>query len=215
MLHVDLDLIAPSSRDLLRAVSTRRRSVALVAAVPEHDDAAQGETAASDEVARLEDLGVSALGFTEVSAAMRAGALAVRTAPILGLHAVEDREALRRARYCGADGVCIPPTGDAWDVVAPQARMLRMSPIALVTSEPEARRAAELGARAALVRGGGVPEVLQLVRELPRRMVVVAEVAGADVGTLRSLRGEVDAAIVPRALHAGPNFEDVVAEVDP
>jgi len=217
MLHVDLDLIAPSSRDLLRALSTRRRSVALVASMTEPGSATTREATVRAEVARLEELGVSALGFREASLAMQAGASAARSAPILGLANISDRDALRRARCCGADGVCISLFEGlgTWEALAPQARTLRMSPIALVCTEMDARRAEQVGARAALVRGAQVEQVLELARSLPRRMVILADVSGADGAALRSRRGHVDAALVSSALHAEPEFVDVVAEVDP
>ena len=56
---------------------------------------------------------------------------------------------------------------------------------------------------------------LTLAAKAPKGVTLVAHVEGADAAALRSLAGRVDAAIVPPAVHAAPDFAELVAEVDP
>jgi hypothetical protein len=206
---IDVGAIVPSTRDLLQVITTRRRNLALLALV--------GTERADESAARLAELNVSALAFAEPGPAMQLGARSTKTLPSLCLMAVQDRDGCLGARYFGADGVCIdalaPP--EEWDRLAKSARTMRMVPLALAMDEAGAEAAVKVGARAVLVRASSADVIVAAARALPRNSIVVAELHGADAAALRGLRGHVDAAVVPPAVHAAADFADFVADVDP
>jgi indole-3-glycerol phosphate synthase len=207
--NIDVGAIVPSTRDLLQVISTRRKSMALIALL--------GPEAPAEEAARLHELNISALAFAEAGPAMQLGARATKTVPSLCLTAVRDREVVLAARFHGADGVCVDallPLDD-WDRVAKGARTMRMLPLALAESAEGAANAIKAGARAILLRGASADAVLAAAASVPRTLTIVADVAGVDAVALRSLFGRVDAAIIPPALHTSPEFAAFVAEVDP
>jgi indole-3-glycerol phosphate synthase len=205
----DAGSIVPSTRDLLQVISTRRRSMALLALV--------GSESPAEDAARLHELNVSALAFVEAGPAMQLAARATKTVPSLCLSRVTDRDGAQAARYHGADGVCVDallPLDD-WDRLAKGARTMRMLPLALAESEEGAKAAVAAGARVVLVRGASVEEVLATAASLPKTLTLVAEVPSADAAALRRLVGHVDAAIVPPSVHASPAFPALVTELDP
>lgn len=219
MSDFDVAQIVPSTRDLLQVLSTRRRNLALLGEL--------GPERPSEEAARLDESNISALAFAEAGAAMTAGARATKTVPSLCLAAVATREDCQRARFHGADGVCIeaslPPA--EWDGLAKVARGMRMLPLALARTEAEVEAAMKAGARAVVLRASTSAEVLALAQKAPRGVTLVADVAAqegaaragsaADADALRALAGKVDSAVVPPAVHASDGFADLVAEVDP
>jgi hypothetical protein len=219
MSEVDVRQIVPSTRDLLQVLSTRRRNLALVGEI--------GPEGAAVEATRLDEANVSAFAFADAGDAMTDGARATKTVPSLCLGAVATREDCQRARFFGADGVCIdvalPPA--EWDALAKIARAMRMLPLALVRTEADVELAMKAGARALVLRADTAAAVLVLANRVPRTVTLVADVAqqdgasrlasAADAEALRALSGKVDSAVVPAAVHAAAGFADLVAEVDP
>lgn len=209
MTQVDVGSIVPSTRDLLQVLSTRRKSTALVALL----DADR----AADEAARLHELNVSAFALAEPGPAMSLCARATKTVPTLCLASAADREDFLRARFFGADGVCIDASLplDEWDRRAKSARMTRMLPLALALDAAGVEGAIKAGAKALLVRAASAEALLALIGNVPRSMTLVAEITGADAAGLRKLKGLVDAALVPASVHSSAEMADLVAELDP
>jgi len=219
MPEVDVRQIVPSTRDLLQVLSTRRRNLALVGEI--------GVEGAATSAARLDEANVSAFAFAAAGEAMTDGARATKTVPSLCLAAVATREDCQRARFFGADGVCIdvalPPA--EWDALAKVARGMRMLPLALVRSDADGELAMKAGARALVLRADTVAAVIALAQKAPRSVTLVADVAreeegarvasSVDAAALRALVGVVDSAVVPAAVHAAADFGDLVAELDP
>ena len=219
MSELDVAQIVPSTRDLLQVLATRRKSLALVGEL--------GEGRAAEEAARLHEVNVSAFAFAAPSSAMTDGARATKTVPSLSLAPIATREDIQRARFFGADGVCIdvalPPT--EWDALAKIARGMRMLPLGLVRTTADVELAAKAGPRALVLRAETAAAVLALALQIPRSVTLVADVAteengarvasAADAAALRALAGKVDSAVVPPSVHAAAGFEDLVAEVDP
>lgn len=209
MAEIDVSSIVPSTRDLLQVISTRRRSLALLAEI--------GGERPAEEAARLHDINVSAFAFAEPSEVMTLAARSTKTVPSLCLANVTERGGCVAARFYGADAVCIdallPP--DEWEKLAKVARSMRMAPVALASSADGAKAALSAGARAILLRGGSAAEVVAMADALPRSLVLVAEVAGADADALRALAGHVDAAIAPSGVHTAKGFSGLVSELDP
>ena len=219
MSELDVAQIVPSTRDLLQVLATRRKSLALVGEL--------GEGRAAEEAARLHEVNVSAFAFAAPSSAMTDGARATKTVPSLSLAPVATREDIQRARFFGADGVCIdvalPPT--EWDALAKIARGMRMLPLGLVRTTADVELAAKAGPRALVLRAETAAAVLALALQIPRSVTLVADVAteengarvasAADAAALRALAGKVDSAVAPPSVHAAAGFEDLVAEVDP
>jgi hypothetical protein len=219
MSEFDVRQIVPSTRDLLQVLSTRRRNLALVGEI--------GPERAAEEAARLDDANISAFAFAEAGPALTAGARATKTVPSLCLAAVATREDCQRARFHGADGVCIDVALPAveWDALAKVARGMRMLPLALARSEADVDLAMKAGARAIVLRAATAADVAALAQKAPRSVTLVADVAAqedgsraastADADALRALAGKVDSAVVPPGVHASAGFADLVAEVDP
>lgn len=219
MSELDVAQIVPSTRDLLQVLATRRKNLALVGEI--------GPERAADEAARLHDVNVSAFAFAAPSSAMTDGARATKTVPSLCLAPVATREDIQRARFFGADGVCIdvalPPA--EWDALAKIARGMRMLPLGLVRTAADVDLAAKAGPRALVLRAETAAAVLALALQIPRSVTLVADVAteeggarvasAADAAALRALAGKVDSTVVPATVHAAAGFEDLVAEVDP
>jgi indole-3-glycerol phosphate synthase len=209
MQQIDVESIVPSTRDLLQVIATRRKSMALVALL--------GSDRTTEEALRLHELNVSAFALAEPGPALEAAARATKTVPTLCLTPASSRESFVAARYHGADGVCLDAALDqgAWDRLAKGARTMRMLPIATATDEATVAAAVKAGARALLLRAPTAAELNALAAGAPRAMTLVAEIHGADAATLRALRGHVDAVIVPPAVHAAPDFAELVLELDP
>ena len=148
---------------------------------------------------------------------MQLGARATKTVPSLCLMPADDKDLMLRARWFGADGVCIDASKpDAeWDRLAKTARTMRMLPIALASSAAAVDAAAKAGARAVLFRSASPDAILAASKTVPKGITLIAEVLGADGAALRSLVGHVDAAVVPAAIHRSPDFAELAAEMDP
>lgn len=219
MPEFDVRHIVPSTRDLLQALATRRSNLALIAEISAGDAAA--------EARRLDEANVSALAFAAADSAMLDGASAIKTAPVLCLAPVTTREDCQKARFFGADGVCIdvalPP--DQWDMLAKVARAMRMLPVALARTADEVDAAMKAGARALLLRIGSLDELSALTGRVPRHLTLLADVAAEEGGArvaskmsaddVRGLARKVDSAVLPPAVHSSPGFAELVADVDP
>jgi indole-3-glycerol phosphate synthase len=207
--QVDVGSIVPSTRDLLQVIATRRKSMALVGLL--------GDERPAEEAARLHELNVSAFAAMEPGPAMALVARATKTVPVLSLQPAADREAFLRARYFGADGVCIDASVplEEWDKAAKGARTTRMLPLALASDAAGVEAAVKAGARVLVLRVPSAAEAVALAAAVPKSLTLVADVAGVDAAGLRSLMGHVDAAVVPASVHADKAFAELVAEVDP
>lgn len=209
MQEADVAEIVPSTRDLLRALDTRRRNLALLGVI-------EGDAAAA-EAARLSDLNVSAFACAEPGRALGAAAAATKTVPSLSLATASERDEFLAARRFGADGVCIDAALplDTWDRLAKIARTMRMLPAALATDAAGVDGAIKSGARALVIKAESAATVVELAAKAPRGMVLIGWVEGGDAEAVRALAGKVDAAVVPAAVHAHKSFAELVAEVDP
>ena len=87
--------------------------------------------------------------------------------------------------------------------------------LALASSPEGALAGANAGAKALLLRAATAAEVIAMAKAVPRSVILVAEVAGADADVLRQLAGQVDAAIAPSSLCSEKGFASLVAELDP
>lgn len=198
--------IVPSTRDLLRVLTTKRKSLALVALLEEGDAAAEAK--------RLDGLDVTAFACLETGPAMAAAAAATRSPAMLALAMASERDACLRSRFFGADGVCLAP-GPAWSELADAVAATRMVAVARVTSVAEAQRAAELGARVVVLSADEPASIAEAARLLPRNVTLVAWLAAPSADTLRALLGVADAAIVPASQHRAADFADLLRELDP
>jgi hypothetical protein len=209
MSDVDVGTIVPSTRDLLQVLSTRRKNLALLGLVP-------GEQAA-EEAARLHDLNVSAFAVVEPGPALALVARSTKTVPSLCLAPAGSREALLAARQYGADGVTIDARLplDEWDRLAKIARSMRMLPVALAVDGPSLEAAVKAGARAVLLQAATAAELVALAAQAPRSVTLVGHVENGDGDALRAQKGNLDAAVVPPAVHAAKGFAELVADVDP
>jgi indole-3-glycerol phosphate synthase len=209
MQEVDVGTIVPSTRDLLQAITTRRRNLALIGLV--------GAEGLAEEALRLADLNVSAFAAAAPGAVLGRVAGATKTVPSLCLDAVADREAVLAARQHGADGVVVDArlSLDAWDRLAKIARSMRVLAVALAVDGPSVDAAVKAGARAILLRAASAAEVVELAAKAPRGVTLVGHVEAGDADAVRALAGKVDAAVVPPEVHAAAGFAELVAEVDP
>jgi hypothetical protein len=210
MQDVDVGSIVPSTRDLLQAVTTRRRNLALLGLI--------GGERAAEEALRLSELNVSAFAAAEPGPALTLAARATKTVPSLCLGAAGDRQALLAARQYGADGVVVDARLplDEWDRLAKTARTMRMLPLALAVDAPSLEAAGKAGARAILLQAGSAAELIELAARAPRAGVtLVGYVQDGGPDAVRALAGKLDAAVVPPSVHAAAGFAELVAEVDP
>jgi hypothetical protein len=206
MTSFDPARIVPSVRDLHAALATRRRTLTLVPNVAVPADATQ----LADAVRAL----AGAIGE------VRGLATASADVPVLCVTPCRSAEDCQRARFFGADGVCI--TLDDYAAVAAAARSMRMMPLALADGVDSAVRAEALGARAVLLTSG--VDLAAVASRVGKQVLLVADLSAAgalpgaadptdEVG-LRALRGVVDAAIVPQAFYASTTFATLVDELD-
>jgi indole-3-glycerol phosphate synthase len=212
MQEVDVGTIVPSTRDLLQAITTRRRNLALIGLI--------AADASASEALRLADLNVSAFAAAAPGPLLAQAAGATKTVPSLCLDAAGDRQAVLAARQHGADGVVVDARLplDEWDRLAKIARSMRMLAVALAVDAASVEAAAKAGARAILLRAGTADAVLELAAKAPRGVTLVGhvETEGPDAAdAVRALAGKVDAAVVSPAVHATAGFAELVAEVDP
>lgn len=214
MTDIDVGSIIPSTRDLLQVVSTRRKSLALLARIDAPDPA--------QEAARLDGLNISAFAFSEPDARLTQGARSTKTVPSLSLFPARVRQDALRARYFGADGVPVDAhlPLEEWDPLAKTVRTMRMLPLAFADDKTSLENAVSAGARAILLRAASAEEWLALYSALPpqaqRGLILVADLGdAADANALKQLFQKADAAIVPPSVHQSKEFPGLVSELDP
>ena len=207
MSDFDVSQIVPSMRDLSNAIATRRMSLALVPLV-NGDDVAH-------EVGRLDQLGVGAIAIAEVGEDLRTVARSTLETPTLSLSAATTPEDCQRARFYGADGVCIEAGDDhAWTTLSQTVRSMRMMPLCIVRSADALSQAEAWGVRAVLIHTADAAAALKSAANASRTTVVVVAIADASGNDLRALQGHVDAAVVPPSLHRAEGFASLLAELD-
>ncbi len=193
----DLSRIVPSTRDLFGALATRRRGLALVT-----------ECDGADAAGRLDALEVRALAHPSGGPAMRQAATATLALPMLLLAPLDDALACQRARFFGADGVCLRDVG-----LAKTAQSMRMMALGWAADAGAAAAAVAAGARAVLVHAA-FAEVERAAAQLPAPTLLVAQLTDPSADRLRALAGRVDAAVVPRDIHASKGFAALLDELD-
>jgi hypothetical protein len=205
--NVDAGAIVPSSRDLFQAISTRRKSLALIAELdPEK---------AAEDAARLDELGVAAFAMVEPGPSMALAARATRSMPMLLLQPVTGTKECQIARYYGADGVVIGAADVELKSTADTARSMRMQAFPLAEDVASAARVvAEIRARALIVRAPSAADIVAFAQGT-RGVTIVAAPAFADAGALRELFGHVDAAILPPSTYNAGGFAELAAELSP
>lgn len=207
MANVDTGSIVPSTRDLFQAISTRRKSLALIAELdPER---------AAEDAKRLDDLGVAAFAMSEPGPAMALAARATRSVPMLLLAPVTGAQECQIARYYGADAVAIGAGDVEIKSLADTARSMRMQAFPLAGDAAAAGKVvAEIRARALLFKASTAAEIVAFARATPG-VTIIAAPALIDAGALRELVGHADAVLVPSSIHAAPGFAELALELSP
>jgi hypothetical protein len=202
---VDVASIAPSTRDFLQAIATRRKRLVLVPLVDRVDDAVA-----------LTAAGVTAFVVSAPGPTMRAVSAAVGAAPVLSLAAISNPADALEARAGGADAVVIDagPEAARWSSLAKDAFSTRMAALAGVHDDETAAWAAASAARAVYWKTDGIANISPLVKKLGA-LRILAHVPSADETVLRALRGMVDAAIVESDLYLSTSFATLHEELDP
>lgn len=208
---VDVARIVPSARDLSLALTPGRRSLVLV---PFLD--ASALDAAEADLARLVE-STRAFATNATGEAQRTLARATGDVPLLVTTPATSAEDCQRARYFGADGVCVPATAQV-DVEATllSARSMHMAPLLAVGDDLEASSAVAREARAWLLHGVDLT-LARRAAALDRRRVLVVDASRegmVSAAMLRSLLGVVDAVLVPPELHRHEIYEALAAELD-
>jgi hypothetical protein len=194
----DISRIVPSTRDLFGALATRRKALALL-------------PICDGDAARLDALDVRAFTHAAIGDAMRQAAVSSSATPSLCVAEASSDELCQRARFFGADGVCV--SAAAWSSLSKTAQSMRMMALAHVRDVDAAAAVVELGARALLIEGS-LEAALRVGERVPSPTLVVAHVPDADAATLRALAGCVDAATVAAHVHLDPDFSALLAELD-
>jgi len=203
----DVATLVPSNRDLLQAVRTGRKGLALVPCIAAEE--------AAREALRMAESGVTAIAMREASPAMAVAAKATRL-PILSLQLVATREDALAARAFGADAVILDPTrSDAErETTASDARSTRMVALHLARTRAEVEQAVSRGSKAIVVQAADAKGLVQLA-SAAGRLVVIAWPSGPLADELQTLRGAVDAVVVDVDVWGATGFERLVSEVNP
>ena len=204
MSDFDVGRIVPATRDLFGAIAMRRRGLALLPTVTGPEDRVAAE------VARLDGIDVRGLTCSDVGPIMQRAAQSSASLPMLSLTTITSVEAAQRARFHGADGVCVPAASLE---LAKGAQSMRMLTLAAVASVAEAVALRDQGERAFFTEGDR-DAVAAIAKVLPAPALLVAAVSDLDVTAIRGLVGVVDALAVPSSVHAADGFEDLLDEVD-
>jgi hypothetical protein len=205
---VDFDIarIVPSTRDLFGALATRRKGLALLPLI-EGDPAGQTQL----EVARLDEMDVRAFAHSAVGESLQQAATSSSSTPSLCFAVAPDADGCQRARFFGADGVCIPSA--SWADLSKTAQSMRMMAIGHAVDAEGAVAAQQVGARAIVIEAA-LEVVLAASKRLPSPTILIARLADADPETIRALSGHVDAAIVPADVHRSDAFEALLEALD-
>ncbi len=198
--------LVPSTRDFVQAIKTRKKGLALVPLLAPED--------AGREALRSAEEGVVSVAFAEPGAPMAEGAAAMRV-PVLCLRPVTTKDDYLAARAYGADAVVLAAGLDeaSREELAKGARSTRMFALSLVTSEAEAKRAADAGDKAVVVRATDASAVKALAAKLPASTAILAWPAKGAEDDVRALVGAVDAAIVGVEVYGVTGFERLVSEL--
>jgi hypothetical protein len=146
---------------------------------------------------------------------LRTAARSTLETPSLCLAALKSAVDCQRARFYGADGVCIEAEDESsWTELSKTARSMRMMPLCIASGGDALARVEGWGARAVLLHASDVDDALESAKGASRTTVLVALIAGADGEALRALRGQLDAAVVPPAVHRAEGFASLLAELD-
>jgi indole-3-glycerol phosphate synthase len=149
--------------------------------------------------------------------AQRRLARATSDVPLLVTAPVTTPLECQRARYFGADGVCVPAKATL-DVGAAllSARSMHMTSLLAVRHDLDAANELASDARAWILSGLDLA-LARRAAELDRRRVLVVDASTErDVSpeALRALLGVVDAIVVPPHVHRGAGFDELAAELD-
>jgi len=197
----DVARIVPSTRDMLAALAMRRSSLSMLPHVEERV-----------QVGRLDELGVRGLACDSADDKLQSIATASRDLPSLLLAPCSNATDCQRARFFGADGVCLAAGDEAeWQALSQAARSMRMMPLARVINAETAAAAVQWGARALFVAANAVAELAGVI---DKPTIVVADARQLDVDALRSMNGKIDAAIVTSQVFTAPAFEALLDELD-
>lgn len=191
MAEVDVGRIVPSTRDLLLAVATHRKSLALLAKV-------EPGAPIPAQAARLAALDVRAFAIDASGEPMRELARSTASTPTLSLAVAATTEDCQRARFFGADAVTVGGDPARWAEIARATHAMRMMPVGRATTVAEAVGLAGAGAKAVLLDAAELAVFVEVATALPST-VLVARPATVDTATLRALVGVADAALVPAA----------------
>jgi indole-3-glycerol phosphate synthase len=206
MAEFDVSRIVPSTRNFTHAVSTRRKSLALIPLVE------PGATSA-DEAARLDGLDVRGLAMAVADRFTTAVAQATGSLPCLCLAPLVEADGCQRARFYGADAVCIDASDEeAWTRLSKAGQSMHMTALARVHDEVSLEHVARWDARVVLLEGDTA--LLQRASEACPKAALVAAAPIDDADALRALAGVIDAAVVAPALHQTATFEQLLDELD-
>ena len=201
---VDIASVAPSTRDFLQAIATRKKRLVLVPLVDRVDDAVT-----------LAAAGVTVFAVSAPGTTMRAVSAAVGAMPVLSLLPITSAEDALVARAGGADAVVVEASEAArWNSLAKDAFSTRMAALALLADAASAAFAATTSARGAYLKVCDPADVTAAVAKLGS-LRTVAHLPSVDETTLRSLRGVVDAVIVEGDLFLSTSFDTLREELDP
>lgn len=184
--------MVPSQRQALRAVTTHRRRVAVVAWVEDERD-----------VGRAVDAAVAAVAAIDARLAMAAQC----GLPVVAMELCVSKAQAFAARIAGADAVvvpaCLPPNELA--AILSAATSAHMLPILEAHDETELASALELRPRAILLRDR------RLATTIRPGTTLLFEVAEASPA--REARGTADAIIARPVLVRDPSFQSLVSEL--
>ena len=213
MSEFSISRIVPSTRALFDALSTRRKSLALIPRI---------ESNTSDEVRRharrLDNIDVRAFARSGADTATQDLARSTSSIPTLCTNEATSAEDCQRARFFGADGIVIRTESSSdWQALSKTAQSMRMMAVGVVSSDETAALLLDRGARAILLRASSSAELLHLADATKGAALLIAHLVPDGLGDeedLRALLGKVDAALVPETLHAGSGFEDLQDKLD-
>jgi hypothetical protein len=197
--------IVPSVRDLNAALAMRRRSLALVPLISSEADLSVAAA-----------LQVRAFAVGENGPLLQSTATMTRDVPVLSLARCERPEDCQRARYFGADGVCIDAAdADAADALAAHARSMRMLPLRRATNAAGVEALESRGARAIVVACDS-GEVQTVASSVSKGAVLLVDARARDLPPqeLRNLLGHVDVVIVRSTSFGMPGFAALLDELD-
>lgn len=184
--------MVPSQRQALRAITTHRRKVAVVAWVEEDRD-----------VGRAVDAAVAAVAAADARLAMAAQC----GLPVVAMEPCVSKAQAFAARIAGADAVVVPAclSPNELGAILSGATSAHMLPIVEAHDEAELASALELRPRAILLRDR---RLAATVRPGTTLLFEVAEAAPA-----RDARGNADAVIARPVLVRDPSFQSLVTEL--